>query len=337
MSNLQFREIADELKKRKFRPIYFLCGDEPYFIDRITAYLQENVLSDAEKSFNLTQLYGRDTNAEAIMTTARKFPMMAEFQVVIVKEAQYISDLENLAIYAEHPLKSTILVINYKNKTLDKRRKLYNTIQRNNGIVFESKKLYEAKLPGWITGYLKGKGFSIDMNACMMLVEFLGSDLGKISNELEKLIITLPEREKVITGADVERNIGISKDYNNFELNKALGSKDVLKANRIINYFGKNQKDHHITVTLSMLYFLFSKTLVFHLIENKSRKNAASVLKVNPYFVSDYEMAARNYSKRKVVDIISLLREYDLKSKGFGNVQAGAGDLLKELVYKILH
>lgn len=337
MSNLQFREIADELKKRKFRPIYFLCGDEPYFIDRITGYLQENVLSDAEKSFNLSLFYGRDTDAKAIMTTARKFPMMADFQVVIIKEAQYISNLEDLAVYAEHPLKSTILVINYKNRTLDKRRKLYNAILRNNGIVFESKRLYENKVPGWITGYLKTKGLSIDMKACMMLVEFLGNDLGKIANELDKLIITLPEGEKAITGADVERNIGISKDYNNFELNKALGSKDAVKANRIINYFGKNQKDHHITLTLSMLYFLFSKTLIYHTIKNKSRKNAASVLKVNPYFISDYEITAGNYGSKKLVNIISMLREYDLKSKGFGNVQAGAGDLLKELVYKILH
>ncbi len=337
MSNLQFNEVAAELKKGEYRPVYFLCGDEPYFIDRITTWMQNNVLSEAEKSFNLTLLYGRDTDTETIVTTARKFPMMGSKQVVIVKEAQYLNNIEDLAVYANQPLKSTILVINYKNKTLDKRKKLYNTIQKNNGIVLESNRLYEDKVPAWITSYLKRKGYSVEMDSCMMLVEFLGNDLGKIANELEKLILTLPEGEKVITSGHVERNIGISKDYNNFELNKALGTKNVLKANRIVNYFAKNQKDHHITVTLSMLYFLFSKTLIYHQIENKSRKNVASVLKVNPYFVSDYEKAARNYSKKKLVQIISMLREYDLKSKGFGNVQADAGELLKELVFKILH
>jgi len=340
MSKMKFSDIANELKKGIYRPVYFLYGDEPYFIDKITTYIQKNVLSEAEKSFNLTLFYGRDTNGDTVITAARRFPMMAKYQVIILKEAQYMN-IEELTPYVRQPLESTILVINYKNKNPDKRKKsvkeLLEAIPASNGIVFESSRLYEEKIPEWIISYLKGKKYTITMDACGMLTEYLGNDLGKIANELDKLIITLPEGEEQITPEHIEHNIGMSREYNNFELNKALASKNVLKANQIINYFARNQKDNNIALTLAMLYFFFSKVLTYHFIKNKSKKNVASVLKVNPFFVSEYEQAAKNYSKKKVVNIIRMLREYDLKSKGFGNVSADAGDLLRELVYKILH
>jgi DNA polymerase-3 subunit delta len=328
--------ILRDLKNKVYKPIYLLMGDEPYFIDLITDFIAGNVLDEPEKTFNQIILYGGDTTVPDIIDTARRYPMMSNFQVVIVKEAQTLNNIDDLCYYAEAPLRSTILVINYKYKSLDKRKKLYKVISEK-GIVFESKKLYEDKIPGWITDYLSERDITIELKASVLLTEFLGNELGKICNELEKLIITLPEKSRNITVDHIERNIGISKDYNNFELNKALVQKNTLKANRIINYFDKNQKNNPISLTISSLYYLFSKVLLYHYIENKSRKNVASVLGINPYFIPDYELAARQFTPAKLVSIISLLREYDLKSKGFENVSVPPGGLLKELVYKILH
>lgn len=328
--------ILRDLKNKVYKPIYLLMGDEPYFIDLITDFIAGNVLDEPEKTFNQIILYGRDTTVPDIIDTARRYPMMSNFQVVIVKEAQTLNNIDDLCYYAEAPLRSTILVINYKYKSLDKRKKLYKVISEK-GIVLESKKLYEDKIPGWITDYLSERDITIELKASVLLTEFLGNELGKICNELEKLIITLPEKSRNITVDHIERNIGISKDYNNFELNKALVQKNTLKANRIINYFDKNQKNNPISLTISSLYYLFSKVLLYHYIEDKSRKNVASVLGINPYFIPDYELAARQFTPAKLVSIISLLREYDLKSKGFENVSVPPGGLLKELVYKILH
>ncbi|MCD4832523.1 MAG: DNA polymerase III subunit delta [Bacteroidales bacterium] len=334
---MSFEQILSDLKNKIYKPIYFLSGDEPYFIDLITKYINENVLSDAEKSFNQTVLYGKEIEIHAVINTAKRFPMMANHQVVIVKEAQNIKNIDDLIHYVNAPLKSTLLVINYKYKTLDKRKKLYKAINEN-GVLYESKKLYDNEVPAWINGYLKNKNRSIDPNAGMLLTEYLGNDLSKIANELEKLIITLPDGEYNITTTHIERNIGISKDYNNFELHKALTQKNVLKANRIVNYFGHNPKDNPFTLTISTLYYFYSKVLTYHFIKNKrDRKNIAATLKVNPYFVGDYEKAAKNYNPQKTVEVIGLLREYDLKSKGFNNVSTSHGELLKELVYKILH
>jgi DNA polymerase-3 subunit delta len=334
---MNFEQIISDLKNKIYKPIYFLSGDEPYFIDLITKYINDNVLTDAEKSFNQSVLYGKETEMHTVINTAKRYPMMANYQVVIVKEAQNIKNIEDLIHYANTPLKSTVLVINYKYKTLDKRKKLYKALNEN-CVLFESKKLYDNEVPGWINGYLKNKNRTIDPSAGMLLTEYLGNDLSKIANELDKLIITLPDGEFNITSSHIERNIGISKDYNNFELHKALTQKNVLKANRIVNYFGHNPKDNPFTVTISSLYHFYSKVLSYHFIKDKrDKRNVAATLKVNPYFVGDYEKAAKNYNPKKTVEIISLLREYDLKSKGFNNVSTTHGELLKELVYRILH
>lgn len=331
-----FEKIMSDLSNKVFHPVYFLMGEEPYFIDKISDYIEKNTLGEAEKSFDQTVIYGLDTDIENIINTAKRYPMMSKYHVVIVKEAQNIKNIDSLVYYIEAPLKSTILVINYKYKKLDKRKKLYTSISKN-AIVFESKKLYDNQIPDWISGYLKNIGLKIQPEAAVLLSEYLGNDLNKIVNELEKLKISIPEDEKKISTLQIERNIGISKDFNNFELQHALINKDVLKANRIINYFGKNPKSNPIALTLTSLYFFFSRVLIYHSLKDKSRTSVATALKINPYFIQDYQHASKSYSFSKTRNIISLLREYDLKSKGIGNVSTPDGELLKEMVYKILH
>ena len=336
---VKFEQLMADLKKKIYHPVYLMTGDEPYYIDIATSYIMDNVLTEDEKSFNQTVFYGKDSNTAAIINAAKRYPMMANHQVIIVREAQELRSFDSFIHYIENPLKSTILVINYKfynNKILDKRKKIYKSFEQN-AIVFESKKLYDDKIPAWISQHLAQKNIKIDIKAAAMLTDFLGNDLSKINNELEKLIITLPENHYYISAAHVEKNIGISKDYNNYELQNTLAKKDILQTNRIINYFGENQKNNHITATISSLYFFFSKVLVYHSLKDKSRNNAASALKIHPYFISEYETAAKYYSSGKVMKIISYLREYDLKSKGFGSGSIPAGELLKELIYKILH
>jgi len=333
---MTFEDILKQLKEKKYRPIYFLMGEEPYFIDRITEHIADNVLTEEEKTFNQMILYGKDTDIPTIINTARRFPMMASRQVVIVREAQNLDKIEDLIHYVEHPLESTLLVINYKYKKLDKRKKLFKALEKNS-ILFESKRLYDDKVPPWINSYLRSRGKKIEPKAAVILTEYLGNDLGKIANELEKLIIVLNAEQDIITATDIERNIGISKDYNNFELNNALAQRNVLKANRIIQYFNANQKNHPFTLTITSVYFFFSRVLRYHFLNDRSSRDVASALKIEPFFIREYETAARNYNTAKTVRVISLLREYDLKSKGFGNVSAIPGELLKELIYKIIH
>lgn len=333
---LSYDQLISDLKKKIYHPIYFFTGDEPYYLDKATAFIMENVLTSEEKAFNLTVFYGKDSDVASIINAAKRFPMMANYQLIIVKEAQELRTFDNFVHYLEKPLKSTILVINYKYKNLDKRTKLFKLFEQNS-VVFQSDKLYEDQIPAWISNHLGKKNLKIEQKAAVMLTEFLGNDLSKIVNELEKLMITLPVNSNQITSLHVEKNIGISKEYNIYELQSALSKKDVLKANRIINYFAQNQKNNHITVTITSLFFYFSKILVYHTLQDKSRPKAAAAIKVNPYFMSEYENAAKSYPIKKVVEIISDLREYDLKSKGFGNSSADAGDLLKELIFKILH
>lgn len=333
---MKYENIISDLKKSIYKPIYFLMGEEPYYIDRITDYIQQNVLTESEKSFNLSVFYGKDADIGTIINTAKRYPMMASHQVVIVKEAQHLKKIDDLVYYAEKPLQSTILVINYKYQKLHKQKKVYKALEKN-GVIFHSTKLYEDKIPAWINAYLKSKRYTIEPAAAMLLTEFLGNDLSKISNELEKLIITLSADENKITPGHIEKNIGISKDYNNFELQNALTQKNVLKANKIINYFGKNPGQNPITLTITSLYFFFSKVLMYHFLKDNSQRNVAATLKINPFFVKDYQMAARNYNTKKVVNVIAILREYDLKSKGVNNNSTPASDLLKEMVYKIMH
>jgi DNA polymerase-3 subunit delta len=331
-----YEEIISDLKKRIFKPVYFLAGEEPYYIDLITNYIEDNILSDAEKAFNQIIIYGDDTNISAIIDTARRFPMMASHQVVIVREAQTLKKLEDLAVYLEKPLTSTILVFSYKYKTIDKRTRLYKSLE-SHAVYFESPRIRDYQIPGWIERYLRLKGIKAEPSASAMLTEYLGTDLHKIVNELDKLLITLPAGKPVITTSLIEKNIGISKDYNNFELQKAIGEKNILKANMIVHYFADNPRDNPITLSIASLFGFFSKVLTYHYLTDKSKNNVAAALKINPFFVRDYETAASIYNVSKTVQIISLLRTYDMRSKGFGDAGTEAGDLLKELIFKILH
>ena len=333
---ITYEEIISDLKNRIFKPVYFLAGEEPYYIDLITSYIENKVLPEAEKSFNQIILYADDTNIPSIIDIARRFPMMASHQVVIIKEAQSLKKLDDLVIYLEKPLVSTILVFCYKYKTVDKRTKLYKALE-SHAVYFESVRLRDYQIPAWIDRYLMTKGIRTDPSASAMLTEYLGTDLHKIVNELDKLIITLPAGKPVITTALIEKNIGISKDYNNFELQKAIGEKNILKANMIVHYFADNPKDNPITLSIASLFGFFSKLLQYHYLTDKSKNNVAAALKVNPFFVKEYENSAMKYNVSKSVQIISLLRTFDMRSKGYGDPGTEPGDLLKELVYRILH
>ncbi|MBT8317033.1 MAG: DNA polymerase III subunit delta [Lutibacter sp.] len=329
-------KIVSDIKNGNIKPIYFLMGEEPYYIDKISEFIQDNILSEEEKGFNQMVLYGRDVAIEEISDHAKRFPMMAERQVVIVKEAQDLSrSIEKLVSYVDNPQPSTVLVICYKYKTIDRRKKLYKAIQKN-GLIYESKKLYENQVAEWIRRVLSGKNYKIDTKASLMLVEFLGNDLSKINNELDKLMLILP-LNSTITPKDIEENIGISKDYNNFELRKAIGERNVFKVNSIINYFAQNPKANPMVMTISLLNSFFTQLLIFHSLKDTSKNNVARALKVNPYFVSDYSTAAKNYPMRKVSQVIALLREADVKSKGVGANALSSRDLLKELMFKIIH
>ncbi|GAA3521793.1 DNA polymerase III subunit delta [Aquimarina addita] len=331
----EVKQIVTDIKNGNFKPIYFLMGEEAYYIDRISEYIEENILTEDEKSFNQVVLYGRDVTIDEIVSNAKRYPMMAEHQVVIVKEAQDLSrSIEKLADYAENPQPTTILVCCYKYKKIDKRKKLYKTVAKN-GVIYESKKMYENQVADWIRKVLAGAKYSIEPKAAQMLVEFLGTDLGKINNELNKLKLIIPKGEQ-ITADQIEENIGISKEFNNFELRKAVGTKDVVKAHRIINYFAQNPKDNPLVVTISLLYGFFSQVLQYHGLSDKSQRSVASALKINPYFVSDYSDAARNYPMKKVSQIIGLIRDADLKSKGVGAANLRPGDILKELLVKTM-
>ncbi|TAJ08187.1 DNA polymerase III subunit delta [Marinilabiliaceae bacterium JC017] len=333
---MTFDQIIQNLKKGQYSPIYLLMGDEPYFIDVITDYIVKNALSEEEKGFNQTILYGKDLDPTNIIHAARQYPMGAQRQVIVVKEAQNIRDIEKLAIYAEAPMPSTILVINYKYKTLDKRKKLAKLANKT-GVLYESKKLYDNQVPTWIGHFIKGKGLTMETKAGVLLTEFLGSNLSKIAHEIEKLQIALGPEVKHITSEHIEHNIGVSKDYNNFELQKAILTKDVIKANKIILAFGKNNKDHPIQVTIATLFNYFQKLLAYYYLPDKSKQSVASALKINPFFVSDYQTGAKYYPARKVVQVISLLREFDMKSKGYKTAAIDNGELLKEMIFKIMH
>ncbi|MGB7786405.1 MAG: DNA polymerase III subunit delta [Salinimicrobium sp.] len=331
----EVKSIVANIKKGEVKPIYFLMGDESYFIDKIADYIEDNVLQEEEKGFNQMVLYGRDVSIDDIVGNAKRFPMMAERQVVIVKEAQDLSrTIEQLTSYAENPQPSTVLVLCYKYKKLDKRKKLHKAVAKT-GVIFESKKLYENQVAEWIRKELQNRQYQIAPKAAQMLVEFLGTDLSKIDNELQKLQLICPQGTN-ITPEIIEENIGISKDFNNFELRKAIGARDNVKAHRIINYFSQNPKDNPMVLTVSLLFSFFSQLLQYHGLNDKSKSNVAKVLRVNPYFVSDYSTAAQNYPMRKVSQIVSFLRDADVKSKGVGAANVPQGDLLKELLVKVM-
>ncbi|MDR9456925.1 MAG: DNA polymerase III subunit delta [Salegentibacter sp.] len=330
------KQIVNSIRQGNISPIYFLMGEEPYYIDKISDFIAENILAEEERGFNQIVMYGRDTTIDEITSNARRYPMMAERQVIIVKEAQDLSrSIESLSAYSDNPQPTTVLVMCYKYKKIDKRKKLYKSIKQS-GVIFESKRLYDNQVGPWIQKTLKSRGYSISPKAAQMLVEFLGTDLGKIDNELEKLQLITP-KDTQITPELIEENIGISKDFNNFELRKAIGERDVLKVHRIINYFAQNPKDNPLVMTISLLFAYFSQVLQYHGLADKSKSNVAKQLKVNPYFVSDYVVAARNYPMKKVSRAIDLLHQTDAKSKGIGAANVSQGDLLKELLVKIMN
>ncbi len=327
--------IIKDIKNKKVAPIYFLMGEESYFIDQISKTIEHDVLTEDEKGFNQTIIYGNETDMAGIIGLAKQFPMGAERSVLIVKEAQHLSRaIDQLESYATQPQPTTVLVFNYKGKTLDKRKKLYKEIQKS-GILFESKKLYENQIPDWIENKAKSFGFTIEPKAKFLIAEFIGNDLSRIENELEKLKLIINDGK--LTPEIIERNIGISKDYNNFELRNAIETRNAEKAFRIVHYFNQNPKDNPLVMTLSVLFQLFSGIIMYHTLTDKSQSNVAKELRIHPFFVKDTALAANNYPLKKATRIISLLREADVKSKGVGATgNVSDGDLLKELIFKIL-
>ena len=335
--DLKFEEIQDNILKGNFVPVYLLQGEEAYYIDQLTDLLIEKVLDDSERDFNQYIFYGSDTDAGTIINTCKRFPMMSERQLVVVKEAQSLKNIDDLAYYVKQPLRSTILVINFKHGKLVGRKKLTEEIDKT-GIVFESKKLYENQIPAFITSYLHKRKVKIDLKSAQMLTDSLGNDLSKLTNELEKLILLLSGKNQVITSELIEQNIGVSKDYNNFELQKALANKNILKANRIALYYEQNPKNNPVVLTLAYLFSFFSNLMICHYEKNKSQSNLMAVLGFRfPMQIADYMAALQNYKPGKTLQIVSLIREFDARSKGVNNVSIPDGSLFKELIYKIIH
>lgn len=332
-----FEQIVTEIKARKYRPVYLFMGDEPYYIDELTSMLTETVLPEEERDFNQSILYGMETNVTAVITMARSYPMMSDHQLIVIKEAQNLSKIEELEVYVKNPLKSTILVLNYKGGSLDKRKKLYAEIDKN-GAIFESKKIPEYKIPAFITSYILSKGLSIDQKSAQMLSDYLGNDLSKLTNEIAKLLIAIPAGQMRITADLIEENIGISKDFNNFELLNAIINRNIFKVNQIADYFEKNPKNNPMIMTMSVLFNFFSNLMICYWAKNKTEQGLATELGLrNPYQAKDYVIALKNYNAFKCMEIIGLLRIYDAKSKGVDNNSAPDGELLKELLYKITH
>lgn len=330
-------DILRGLRSKQYRPIYYLMGEEAYYIDLISDYIMDNVLTDTEKEFNLSVVYGADVDIATVINAAKRYPMMSEHQVVIVKEAQSIRNIDELSYYLQKPLRSTILVICHKHGVLDRRKKLAAEIEKV-GILFESKKLKETQLPAFITSYMKRKGVDLEPKATSMLADFVGTDLSRLTGELEKLIITLPKGQTRVTPEQIERNIGISKDYNNFELRSALVERNVLKANQIINYFEKNPKTNPLQMTLSLLFGFYSNLMLAYYAPEKSEQGIASFLGLkSPWQAREYQTAMKRYSGVKTMQIIGEIRYTDAKSKGIGNSSLTDSELLRELVFKILH
>lgn len=334
---ITYEEIARNLKNRIYSPVYFLMGEEDYYIDRISEYILDTVLTDSEKEFNQTVIYGADVDIATVINAAKRYPMMSKYQVLVVREAQNLKNLEELGFYLQKPMESTILVFCYKHGSLDRRKKIAAEIEKV-GVLFESKKLKEAQVPGFVASYLKRRKVEIEPKASEMMVEFVGADLNRMAGELEKLIITLPTGIRRITPEQIERNIGISKDYNNFELRSALIAKDVLKANKIVKYFNDNPKSNPIQLTLAILFGFFSNLMLAYYAPEKSEQGIAAQLGLRgTWQAREYLTAMRMYKGTKVMHIISAIRTCDAKTKGIGNSSFTDGELLKELIYEILH
>jgi DNA polymerase III subunit delta len=335
--NVSFGNIMKSLKTKDYKPIYYLMGEESYYIDKISDYIEKNVLNDQEKEFNQTVFYGLDVDVSTIINTAKRYPMIADHQVIIVKEAQNVAKIEDLAYYLEKPLSSTILVICHQHGCLDRRKKLATQIEKI-GVLFESKKVNDRDLSVFIENVVSQKGFTIDDRAVDLLAEYVGSDLNRLSRDLDKLIISLPSQQKRILVEHIEKNIGISKEYNNFELKNALIRKDVLKANQIITYFDENPKNNPIQVTLGTLFGFFANLMVAYYAPQKTEQDIVVQLGLkNSWQAKDYLASMRKYSGVKVMNIISMIRKADTQSKGLNNGGATNGDIMRDLIFYILH
>jgi len=330
------QSIMADVKQGNLKPVYFLMGEESYYINLITDYMLEHLLTETEKEFDLNVIYGKEVSMRDVIGLARQYPMMAKYRVVLLKEGQDVKNMEDLALYLQKPMPSTILIINHKNGSIDRRKKVAGDLEKT-AVLYESKKLYYNELPGWIMSYVKTRGLGIDDRTAELLAEYLGSDLGRIVGELDKLSITMPKGETRITPELIERNIGISKEYNDFELQNALVRKDILKANQIAAYYSKSPKNNPLIKTIAVLSMFYSNLMFYHYLVDKSPTAAASELGIAPFRVKEYAEASRNYNALKTMNIISMMRTYDAKSKGFESRGISDSELLKELLFKILH
>lgn len=334
-NSISFDDIIREIDARQFHPVYFFYGNEPYYIDKLSEHFEQNVLTDEEKEFNYTLLYGKDITASDIVNNARQYPSFAEYRLTIVREAQEVRDWEAMLMYLKNPLPQSIVVICYKKEKIDARLKVFKEIEKT-GLMFQSVKLYDNQIPGWITDYAKSKGFTINGQAAMILTEFLGNNLMKITNEIDKLSIIMNQQKlTAITPELIETNIGFSKDYNNFELINAIITGDILRANRIINYFVANPGDNSIAATTVTLFKFFADLMAYQSAPNEF----IGAMHLNPYSrrLKELEMATKRYSPGWALYVIEQLRDLDARFKGFNRGNASNKDLLKETIYKIMH
>jgi DNA polymerase-3 subunit delta len=333
---VSFQSLWSDLEKKRFHPVYFLYGDESYFIDMVSDFFENRILSDSEKAFNLTVLYGHEVDHKAVIDSARRYPVMAPEQVVILKEAQYMKTLADLSIYIENPLESTHLIICYKDKRLDKRTGFAKHLLEH-AVVVESRRLYDNKVPNWVVNYLGERGYRIGIGEATLITEYLGNDLSKVVNELEKLALNVP------AGSDISRqhiqdHIGISKDFNVFELQKALAVKNHRLAYRIVDYFISNPKNHPLVMVISVLFNFFSKVYLLHFMRQERDTEVQKALELSSiYFVREYKTAAKNFPLRETENIILMLKDFDRKAKGINRDNVTDGELLKELIFNVLH
>ena len=337
MAKLTYESVFSELKKGIYRPVYYFMGEEGYYTDRLTDYIAENVLPEDERGFNQTVFYGLDTTMDAVVDAARSFPMMADRQVIIVKEAQLIKNTDALSSYLKHPQPTTVLVFAHKNGSLDKRKKIAAELEKV-GAVLEFKKVKDEQLPAFVNNYMRGKGVVADEKTVRMICESIGADLSRLASEIDKLLLVLPKGSQVVTPELVEENIGISKEYNNYELQNALVKKDVYKANKIINYFAANPKKNPIQLTLAILFGFFSNVMMAYYAPDKSERGVAAYLGLkSTWGVGDYLVAMKNYRATHVMQILHQIRLADARSKGADAVTVPDGEIMRELLFFILH
>lgn len=331
-----FNKIINDLKLKKISPVYILYGDESYNIDKLTQYMESNILTESEKGFNQLVLYGGETSANELIGSLKRYPVMSKYQLVILKEAHRMKDIKQLIPYLESPVPSSILVINFRKEKLfiDKRNKSYKNIQYKS-VIYNSKRLYEDKIPAWISEYVQSKGYKVDLRTALVLTSFVGNDLSKLTNELEKIILNL-DTGSVINTEHVEKYIGISKEYNVFELQNAIGSKDYKRVYRMLDCFIENPKEHHILKYLPGLFGFFVKLIQYHYVRSHDRGDIAKTLGVHPFFLKDYAKASSNYNPEKIKKVINHLHEYDLKAKGLNCGNTDSQQLFKELIFKIM-